>query len=158
MVKHYNPSIVQDALRIFNTKSDNLSDDLGLNIIPVIPVTPCARVVGNAAATNATSATILTTPTGRDFYLTGAALSMIKDVTSTSNSSTIRCVINGVTVIILDIAGITLTAQSATQTVVFNPPLKIDAGTNITVQNATNTANVRSDGCIYGYTQETTAT
>jgi len=81
--------------------------------------TKFCSVVVSATATNAGSATIITLPSDRDFYLTAGCLSVIKDVTSTSNSSNLTVVINGQTVSILRIAGITLTANAQTVTLSF---------------------------------------
>lgn len=108
-------------------------------------------IVRRAAAVNSTSGTIYTTSTDEDFYLCGASLSVIKDATSTSIASQIRVIIGGGTYQILDIAGITLTAATGSQTITFNPPLKIDRGSSILVTNSTNVANVSADACIFGF-------
>lgn len=105
-----------------------------------------------ATLTNGTSQTIYTTPTDKDFYLTSANCSVIKDVTSTSTDTTIVVTIGGSTTAVLRIAGITLTAQSGSMSQTFNTPIKIDRGTGISLQNTTNVANINAKGCITGFT------
>lgn len=156
MTTHYNTTIAEDAARILNTKSsDTLPSTMNI-LTPVIPITRYCNIVRRQEAINVLTATIYTTPTDKDFYLTAATLSFIKDATSTSLSSTIRVVIEGITWQILSLAQLTLTAQSGNQSISFPFPIKIDRGTNITVQNNTNVANVATYGTIMGYTVETT--
>ena len=102
-------------------------------------------------ATNATSATIYTTPTNADFYMTSANLSMIKDVTSTSLSSFINAFTNGTNKSVIKIASLTLTVQTAENSISIEPALKIDRGTVISVGNSTNVGNITSAGQFTGY-------
>jgi len=100
---------------------------------------------------NATSATIYTTQADKDFFLCGAQVSVIKDVTSTSTYSHIRAYIDNFQHNLSQIVCFTLTVQNSVLTTNFNPPLKIDKGTNITIQNSSGVANISSSGCIWGY-------
>jgi len=154
-MQNNNSSISQDLNRIFDLKgeSTNFVSDI---IVPVVNVSPVINNIKNAGATNATSATVYTTPTDKDFYLTNATISVIKDVTSTSAGSTVRVFVNGVQSIILDLAGITLTPQTLSQTMSFVPPIKLDRGSVVVVTNGTNVANIKTDCSILGYTVETT--
>lgn len=103
-------------------------------------------------ATNATSATILTTPSNRDFFLLGSILTVNKDASSTSTASTITCVVNGLTLQVNRINFNTTSAQNTTTAVVMLPRrIKVDRGTAINVTNGTNVANVTSSGLIFGY-------
>jgi hypothetical protein len=109
------------------------------------------NILRGVTATNSTSATIYTTPTDKDFYLTSALLSTIKDVTSTSTLERLRVVIDGVTQDILLISSLSLTAQDRTITLSLNNSIKIDRGTTITVTNSTNVANITTTALIQGY-------
>jgi len=105
----------------------------------------------SATATNATSATILTTDSVKTTYLTGLTLSVIKDVTATSLASAITVVINGATRTIASIVGLTLTVQNQTIALSFPIPLKVDRSSIIAVTNSTATGNVTSVGCVTGF-------
>jgi hypothetical protein len=135
---------------------DVIPSQLADKVVPVMEVNPkmLRRInsVKNNIATNATSATIYTTPTDKDYFLCGFTLSMIKDVTSTSTSSRVLATIDGVSTILASIVGISLTPQADSISVQFLEPVRVDKGTNITVTNSTNVANVSANGTIYGYT------
>lgn len=141
-----------------NTKTQ-LAEQVNLvdnsKVIPVVDVTPwnnkSADIVRFNVATNSTTSTIYTTPSNQDFYLTGAVLSTIKDATATSTNSGLNVVINGQTLALLSISSLTLTAQNQTVSLSLSVPVKIDRGTNITVTNGTNVANVTSRGNIVGF-------
>lgn len=131
------------------------------NPIPVVETNPkllrVCDVIRNSTATNATTAGIYTTPTTKDFYLVGVSLSVIKDVTSTSVVSDVRATVAGISSTssrILSISGISLTPQTDSVAISFPFPIKVDRGTIISVNNSTNVGNIRSDGCIWGYTVE----
>lgn len=134
----------------------------GANIIPVpVPVVETnpkmlrrCEIVKTASAANATSATIYTTPADKDFYLSAVGLSCIKDATSTSTLSSIVTTVLGSSVVVIGIAGFTLTAQNDTMTLNFPVPIKVDRNVVISVNNSTNVANVTSRGSIAGYIVE----
>lgn len=138
--------------------NDVVPSELAKSIVPVMEVNPKllrrVNVVRRATASNATSAAIFTIPTDKDFYLTGCSISTIKDATSTSIRSDINAFVDGDNTAreLLAIASITLTAQSATNSIDFSIPVKLTRGTQIVLANSTNVANIVSIGCIYGYT------
>jgi len=131
---------------------------LAEKVVPVMETNPALLRVCNfirgTEANNATSATAYTTLTDRDTYLTAVTLSVQKDVTSTSVKSYARVVIDGANKDICVIAGITLTAQSSTMTLILPAPLKVDRGSALTVLNTTNVANISAAVVFYGYTVE----
>jgi len=135
--------------------SEGFPQDLDLKIVPTMDMTPdfhrICDVVKNATAINATSGTIYTTPADQDFYLTGATLSVIKDVTATSLNSSVKVTINGEVRSLLRISSLTTTVQSECMTMDYPTPIKIDRNTNITVENGTNNANISSNGTIVGF-------
>lgn len=156
MAFHRNPSIANWFRRIFNFKvGDMPTSQVSDIIIPVIPVLPIANIVETGTVTNATSGTVFTTPTDKDFYLTGASLSMIKDVLSQSVSTDLRAVLRGITIFPLTIRSISLTIQNDSKAQIFNPPIKLDRGTTVTITNSNATAEITASATIYGYTQET---
>lgn len=161
MVKHYNPSIVQNAQRILNTKADNLSDEVS-GPVAVIPIKPICRIVRFAVRSTSGSGTVYATPTDKDFYLIGCSLSVQRDAACdapSSDGARVGIVIDSVTQGLIPISCATLTAFSAEQNITFPFPIKIDRGTNITITGMTFTVGtcVRSVSII-GYTEETTST
>lgn len=140
-----------------NPSVNKIPSTLGNQIIPTLEVNPLINaicdVVAQTTASNTTAATIYTTPTDKDFYLTSLTLSIIKDATSTSTFSDVRTTINGASVILTRIAGFTLTAQNSNMSLTLPIPVKLDRGVAITVNNGTNVANITSIGCIQGFTQ-----
>jgi len=147
----------------------DLIDDLRLNVaydaIPstVIPsIQPVAIVekkycdiVRRGIAINSTSATVYGTPTDKDFYLTFANLSFIKDASSTAVTMTLTVVIEGVSINLLELNGFSTIADSDATSGSFHPAIKIDRGTNIIVTSNTSASNIRVSGNIAGYTSST---
>ena len=108
---HNNPSITEAANRKFNLKGGDMLPSEIQGPVATIEIQPHLNICKRASALNSTIATIFTTPSDKDFYLVAAELSLIKDATGTSTSSTISVIIEGLAVVLLDIAGITLTVQ-----------------------------------------------
>lgn len=153
-MQNRNPSISQDLNRIFDLKGE--STDLVADYIqPVMPISPFANIVRNVVSTT-TGGTIYTTPADKDFYLTSVFLSYSKDNVNTATEIAIVCTILGVQRYIMDFAVIATTAQSDSNAIVFNVPLKIDRNTAIFLNSTNATAAFRMAGLITGYTVETT--
>jgi len=156
MTKHYNPSIVERANRILASKAgDYLSDEVIPNIQPVIPITAVARICQGTAGTAATN-TIYTTPADKDFYLTGAVLAYIKDVTSTATLFRYRVFVNELQKEIITLPAITLTPGCESVAIELNPPLKLDRNTTVVCTTDSTVANVKVSGNVIGYTEEVT--
>lgn len=109
------------------------------------------QIVEGSGDVNTASIVVFTTPTDRDFYLTGATLSMIKDVNATSTLTQLRVVIRGAIKSILRISGISLTVQDGA--ISFQPcvPIKLDRNTTIDIVNTTAIAAIRADASITGF-------
>lgn len=137
---------------------DRIPSELADKVVPVMEVNPKllrrANIVRRSTASNATVATIYTTPSDKDFYLTGVAIAIIKDATSTSASSYISITIDGASQIFVHIPELTLTAQTGQMALSLPTPIKVDRGTAITINNSTNVANISATGTIVGYTVE----
>ena len=158
MAQIYNSDLTKEIVKTIkaSTARDKIPDQIADKVVPVIDVNPdhnrFVNIIASAAALNATSGTIYTTPADRDFYLTAACLSLIKDATATSTISAISCVINGITTNrVLRIEGLTLTATSQTVALAFEYPIKVDRNTAIVVTNAAAVANITASGSITGY-------
>jgi len=153
MAFHYNTAILKNLLDFFRLKGDELPSQIDEIIVPTFDVSPPVDTILNASANNALSATILTTPTDRDFYMVGCYLTQWKDASSTSTVSTITGFVNGVSCQFTRISSRTLLASTSLSGpfVVFPNPIKMDRNTVIAVTNETNVANISSNGTIYGF-------
>ena len=150
---------INDAIR-GNAVSNIAPSQLANQVIPVIDVNPKhsrrVNIVKNQNALNSTSGTIYTTPSDKDFYLVGCEISVLKDATATSTNSAINAVIKGdsSSTIVAIIRGLTLTAQENSVSNNFGNGVLLERGTNITITNTTNVANISASGIIWGYTVE----
>ena len=124
-----------------------ISSEIADNIAPVVIIEPYQNIVRSVNSL----ATIFTTPSDKDFYLTSAILSVAKDAAATGTSVTITAIIDGVTQTIVAVAGITLTANA--QTVNEQCYVKIDRNTAIAISGANWTVY---RGIIKGFTVEVT--
>lgn len=134
---------------------DNIPNQLAEKVVPVMEVNPKllrrTEIIRHNDATNATSATIYTTPTNQDFYLTHLTLSTMKDVNSAATFSAISCVIDGITRYAATLGFITLTASKDSLSLSFITPIKCDRNTTIGIVNSSAVANIITIGSIGGY-------
>jgi len=154
MVKHYNYELPQQIADIFKIKGEELPQNISDDINLIYDIRPQITDINTSNAFNATSATILTTPSTVDYFLVGATLTVIKDATSQSVTSTIQANVNGTARSILVIGGLSLVPQSESISVMFPTPVKVERNTAITVTNSSNVANIRASAVIYGYRVE----
>jgi len=155
MAFHRSLQITEDLRRIFNSKTGEMLDNVIPDFVqPVIPVTPVCKIVRDTVNTNQTATTIFTTSATKDFYLVAASLSLIRTVGSPSTQTRITVVINGIVRRVLQIAGITLQVQEGQLAINFNPPIKVDRGTNIQTVNTSGTGTIVVGATITGYEVE----
>jgi hypothetical protein len=139
--------------------SEQPNDISNRTVIPVIDITPrhhkIINIAKSASITNATSATVYTTPTDQDFYLTSATLSYIKDATSTSTAIALEVIPKDVAnAAVLRFAALTLTAANGNLSQSFVPPILLKRGSNINVTSDTNIANIKAMATVQGYTDD----
>lgn len=105
--------------------------------------------------TNSTGATIITAPLDRDMYIVGASLSLIRDGTATATFHELRYSdYNGTLRRLLSLSALTLTANSKDQVIYLNHPIRIQRGSNITVNSSTATGNFVLNSIIFYYLDE----
>jgi len=136
---------------------DVVPSQIADKVVPTMEVNPkllrVCNIIKTDSAVNAASATIYTTPSDKDFFLTGAFLSVIKDATSTSSGTYLRVYdTNGVAIYPLYISSLTLTAQSESISENFSVPIKLGRNYTVAVLNTTNVANINATAGITGYT------
>ena len=158
-MKHYNPTITENAFRIFNLKGEPL-DEVMPYIQPTKELGNVVNIVRGASITASnTSTTLYTTPSDKDFYLTGFNISVAKDAACdvATSSHTLRVVMFGANQSLALIPVITLTAERAETSADFPVPIKIDRNTIISFLSGAHTAGLFNRGVtIRGYTVETT--
>lgn len=160
MTQVNNSEVIQELIRSAKLQAgkDRIPNFLSSGIVPTIELSSKlvknADIVRDTVASNSTGATIYTTPTNMDFYLTGMTLSVIKDVTATSTFSDILIQINGRQVRPLRIDTLTLTVEIREQSIVFTHPIKVDRGFAIQVENTTATGNIKASATIIGFLDE----
>lgn len=156
MVNNYNTSISKRAADMLNVRDGQFFDNnLSNTITPVIDINnPICDIVRNVS-TGTDSSVIYTTPTDKDFYLTGVVLSYVKDASSDSTRGTVNVVINGLTVAVAGIGGITLTALNQTVSISYPFPIKLDRGTTISISHAGSVGVTRMTVSIIGYISDT---
>lgn len=138
---------------------DKIPSELADKILPVLEVNP--KLTKNINFTAASSSTTtggfgITMPTAQPVFITNLTASYSKDATANvaTGRISVTAVINGATRDVATFAVITLTAESATITIHFNPPLRLDIGTTFSF-NGTFTLGVLSRTfCIAGFTYD----
>jgi hypothetical protein len=162
MTKVKNSDTTRELIKAANLQVgfDDIPSELAKSIVPVININPKNYTISNVVAINdivnsGGSATVYTVPTNKDFYLTNASLSMIKDVTATSIGTTLTVTPEtGLATTILKIIGLTLTVQEEAVQLNLTFPLKLKKGSVISLANSTATGNVSASASIVGFTVE----
>jgi hypothetical protein len=160
MAQIYNSDLSKeliDGARI-QVSSDYIPNQIADKVVPVMEVNPKLLRTSYpftllSSLANATSVTIYTCSTTKDTYITGATLSMIKDVTATSTGVSLNVMddLTGLTNPIINIAGITLTANAQSESITISPPIKLRKGSNVTITSTTNVANVVAKAALIGF-------
>jgi len=159
MARHYSPTIAERLNRIFGFRSGDAIDNEVEGTYAVVPLTPTVNIVRHNSSSSSGNISLYTTPTDKDFYLTGILLSIVKDATCDVATGTINIntVINGATRRVADIAVLTTTAQSQSVVVSFPFPLKVDRNVAFTISGTFTVGNMSRTGVLQGYTEEATA-
>lgn len=139
----------ENIAREFYNNESEAPNQVSNVVIPVFEVArPVHNIVRSAAAMN-TTATIYTTPTDKDFFLSHAILNSDD---GSAGDGYITITIDGATqkLLYFDTAG---TTMSQNQFIGGNLNIKIDRGTNITLTSGG--AGIKAQASIIGYTKET---
>lgn len=159
MAKHNNPSIVQDSLRIFNSKiTDNISSQVGDIVVPVIPIERIVNVVKSGARTSTGSANVFTTPADKDFYLVGFQMNYQCDVACDATTYTLNVGLNGISTIIYTNVKLSLTATTRDIAVMLPKPILLDKASTVLFTQLFTVGAGFIAGTIYGFTVETDTT
>ena len=140
--------------RILNLKGESTSEVFDV-IQPVIPIVRTNNIVREAEGAGTGNSTIYTTPTDRDFYLTGWVLNFAADAANDAVTIALQTTIDNVTRILCRKKKITATAQSETIVCNYIEPIKIDRGANILIACTFTAGNIPRSATITGYTMDT---
>lgn len=116
---------------------DGIPSEIAEKVVPTMEVNPKllrnTNITISVIAVATGAQVVYTTPLDKDFYLTNAEVSMIKDVTcdQATGSLVLNCTQDGATKNLVRIPIIALTAQNFAQSINLNCPMKIDRGTNL---------------------------
>ena len=109
-----------------------------------------------ATVSGAAISALPTVSNGAETYITAVSLGVIKDVTCDMATGGITMLItpdaSNVSVSILAIPILTLTAQSDNVTLALPYPLKVKNGTNISISGTFTAGNMRRQASVIGYT------
>jgi len=160
MVDVQNRQVLDDlAEKIKESNPNVLPKTIGDKIMPVIEVGDNIDqrfIIHTNSATSGTI-TITTTPTDKDFYLTGIEMSYATDATCdmASAQNGVIVIIQGVSRVALSFANIALTAQQSDRSITFPVPILLDRGSLVTM-TGTFTVGVAIRGVsISGYSVDT---
>jgi len=150
MAEITNTPLLQDLQKVAQLRASDIGKfKLSKTIVPCLETNPHSTRTSDIckyADRNTTgTATIFTTLSDSDFYVTSATLSFIKDAACDGATGAIAYVygtVNGATAFFIRIPGITLTAQSATVAITFKSPIKLDKGTVVAIGGAAYAAGV----------------
>jgi len=165
MVSNRNSVLAEEVRDVFKLQQniDGIISNLGNQIIPVCDVNPkharIANVIASQVGTGGNAVTIYNVPSDKEFYLTGALISIAKD--AANDNATGRMSLNvypykgANNTELIRISVLTLTAQSQTVSRDFTIPIRLEPGSTITVGATTSTVgNISKCGCITGYSIE----
>ncbi len=155
-MRHFNNTINKSMADTFNLKGES-TDEIMNEIVPVIVVEPKVDIFINSAKTTTGANTIYTTPTTKDFFLTGILISYVKDAVCdvADGVITLNTTIDGLTRFIISLPVLTLTAQQDEKVIIFNKPIKIDRGVTFNYSGTFGAGKMIRECSIIGYTVET---
>lgn len=138
--------------------SEGIPNQLSQTIAPVLIVNPritsnVLKQLNNIATGNLT---IFRTPIDKDFYLTSAFIAYSKD--GSCNNTELRLVVvlpDGSTNDLLSIPSITLIANESNLSQSFNPPVKLQRDSEITLVGSFSLGLYAKSGGITGYSVDT---
>lgn len=157
-MKHYNTSLINNANRIFNPKGEAPPMEVADIIMPTVDLGAgqFVDIVRHAQSAVTGGATIYTTPTDKDFYLTSIQLSSQSDATADNTSILVTANIEGVSRRLINVGKLTTTARVVDIFLDFAIPIKIDRGAIIAFANSFTVGASITNVSITGYTAETT--
>lgn len=161
MAKIYNSELSKEITQgaKLQTAEGKIPNELAAQVVPVMEVNPKllkpAKIVRYVAATTNATNTLYTTPTDKDFYLTGCMLTSAQDAASDNVGCNIRCSIDGAYQRVIQTTNIASTAGTNQLSVnLGSHPVKVDRGTVIYGAHGGTVGVTRLSAAIWGYLDE----
>lgn len=144
MATIYNSDLTNELVKgaKIQVNRDNVPNRLADSVVPTLEVNPDLLRKSNfikSVARSTTGILTLTSEASKDTYITGAWLSLVKNVLNDTASAlySITIIQDGLGKPIVGINALTLTASDQTVTITFANPIKIDRGTSATTNTLT---------------------
>lgn len=124
------------------TSFDKIPTQLADKVVPVMEVNPKLLhtndiVRGGTSNTSSSTASVYTTPTDKDFYLTSIAYYIIKNAACDNTANTVVVSVEGSgDQILLSVPSITLTAMDYGTSVTYTQPIKLTRGTTVRMSSS----------------------
>jgi len=138
--------------------AENAPRDVANTIVGTFDVMPedTSRIARGAIRSTTGATTLLTTPTDRDFFMTGATLGMQSDATADNTFCVLTATPfdSNASSNILLLPKITLTAFSGATQTSFVPPLKLARGSVISMSHTFTVGASNISGTVTGYNKE----
>lgn len=161
MAKINNTDVIQKLVDELNLQvgSDIIPNETADKILPVFQINsdvvevsaPTANIVRSGTAGGG-SATIYTTPSTGEFYLTNVHFSISADSIASDATGEMTIDIDGTTQDLIKTKMISGSTQTENISLNLQNPIKIDAGSNIVISTTLATLDV--EATIVGYTQD----
>jgi hypothetical protein len=154
-MKAYEKFLLLSFKRIFGIQSE-VTPEMA-NVVPTVVInddlynSEKTQVIKSATQTGSGTTVIYTTPTDRDFYLTGCLLSVHKATTENGTEFELAGVVNGQTVYFNAIQAVSTLVRAETSYLQFAYPIKLDKNTPIGLVVGSSTVRAM----IFGFEQPT---
>lgn len=133
--------------------------DKTVSPIPVVDVNPKNLRRANIASGTSSAATgnftVYTTPSDKDFFLTGVQMQYMKDATADNTTVAITATEDsGATITLITTRTITTTAYTAAINRELVPPIKLKRNSNVIMSGTFTVGALTRAACVSGYTVE----
>lgn len=162
MATIYNSDLSKELIEgaKIQTSREGIPTQIAEKVVPVMEVNPKllrrVNVVRGISKTNTGAQVIYTTPTDKDFILTGVIYAVTKNAAcdAATGRSGISVIIEGATQTIGMVSILTATASDQSNSIDFPQGIKLDRGQNISTAGSTTYAagNMSITATILGYT------
>lgn len=157
MVQNQNSDTSKELIQAgkLQTAAQEVPRDIARSIVPTIECNPkllrFTEVIRSNTCSDAANLTIMTPTSAKDFYITGVAIALSKDVLAQSTASVVSATVGGFSSPIMTFRYEPLTAESKYFYCEFTKPIKIDRGTSISLANSSAVPSIDVTVTIYGF-------
>lgn len=157
MAKIERSEITQKAIKDLrlNPAFEKMPTEASDKIVLTYPLNEkVVKIVRGSEKTTTGSSTVYTTPSNKDFYLTGCYLQNNSNATADNTDIRLTCVIDGGTQFLIQFKKITLTAFNNMLNREFSVPIKLDRNSTIVLSSAFTVGSSTTSAGITGFEVE----